>query len=136
MMPGHQVYGSMDAPTTQASVVKVDNGYQLTFVKAPPAPPRADMSGAVAEELVESEEEQIDAVVDGLAAFFRQIHGESDGGEWRGDGDREKVRKAFKAIQSRGGAGRRDYVPPTQPEVKQMVFETKAALFKFLEENL
>lgn len=124
-------------PEIIASLSKLDRGYAVTIVKQPHARTfREDLEKVVVDDTsTPSEDEQIDLMVDGLTAFFRSIHGEQSDGAWRGEEDREKIRKAFKAVYG-GRAVKVKYTPPPQPEVKQLAFESKEKLIEFLSANL
>ena len=125
-------------PKIHASLSKIDNGYAITFIKNDVQPPPEEVVAEGTDPEL-SEDEQVDIMVDGLQSFFRAIHGESESGDWRGQGEREKVRKALKLMKGGGGLGR--YRTATVagcsgPDVKQLVFESKAKLLEFLDKNL
>ncbi len=140
---GEAVTGSayiMATPAIQVTLQKTDNGYSLLFIKQPqaqPVPPIAPADEAVEGVVETSEDEQIDTMVEGLQAFLRAIHGEEGDGAWRGEDEKAKIRKAIKAINGQRASVYRSYNKPApQPEVKQLVFESKAKLLEFLDKNL
>lgn len=139
-------------PFLQISVVKVDNGYQVSLYEPPKPPSLEEIQDAretrerEAVKRAEAElcgaEEKIDAMIEGICAFARYIQDKAAGEDWKKDEVKEKIRTGFKAMfPSMVGIHSRVTYPaplgnPVRPRSELKVFEAKEALLKFLTDNL
>lgn len=128
--PGH-------SSTVDVSISKVGNGYtvQLQTSPPPPKPPKFQPSPFVGMD----PDELIDRILDGMSALIRTVNDKGAGEDWKDGDNRKQVREAFRvmfpemarkvdlAVESI------EYVTPRQDS---LVFETKVALMKYLNENL
>ena len=133
--------GGIDKLKLSVSITKLDNGYTLSLVEPPkseaPEPEKQDPVVA-ATSPPQTEDEKIDALVDGLAAFLQYVNGKgTDGEEWKDHGDiKEKMRAGFKTLYP--GAARSLHVPRLRPMPRheEMVFGGKEELLAYLAKNL
>lgn len=136
-----------DAPVISLKLAKLDNGYSVELMVNPKLKPieevKEEIATAVGAELnppVEmTQDEIIDRMVDGLGAFLRSINDKGAGENWKGEDEKGKIREAVKLIfpqvsrQTVPANSYRNYEPPHH---ESKVFETKAGLMKYLDENL
>jgi hypothetical protein len=121
-------------PKVSMSIEKVDNGYTVKLVTYPKPEPPGPAPFLASDEA--DPEEQLDAVIDALSCFLRAVNDKATGEEWKGEEDREKIRKGIKMMfpsmsRTAGVVGF-----AAMPRSENRVFESKDALLKYLSENL
>lgn len=78
---------------------------------------------------------RLDAISNGLSAFMKSILDKEAGEDWKGEDAKEKIREAIKAFAPSLGSPSA-YQTPAMPRIENKVFEKKADLLKYLDENL
>lgn len=118
-------------PKLNIKIEKRDNGYLVDLIDPPKRKERPKPPVPSEDEI----NEKLDAMSDGIAAFMRSIMDKTAGEDWKEAETKEKIRTAMKAFAP-SLVGPKDYVAPPTPRIEQRVFEKKADLIKYLEENL
>lgn len=123
--------GFGDFHTLTVRINKFDNGYAVnldeTRVNEPVVPP--------IEKEATNPDEALDTLIDGMVAFTKFISDRGSGEDWKGDEDREKVRRAIETIFP-SVSHHPPYYRTSSPRSERKVFESKAALIAYLEKNL
>lgn len=118
-------------PKLNIRIEKRDNGYLIDLMDPPKRKERPKPPVPSEDEI----NEKLDAMSDGIAAFMRSIMDKTAGEDWKEEETKEKIRVAMKAFAP-SLVGPKEYANPPMPRVEQRVFEKKADLIKYLEENL
>jgi hypothetical protein len=119
-------------PSVVIAIQKLGNGFVTTLQTNPT--PAAVQQGPPIEEA--DPDEQLDQLIDGLGAFFREINDKGAGEGWKEGEDRQKVRAAARLMFPQFSGQIARYTKSERPRYEQLVFESKDMLLEYLTKNL
>lgn len=124
--------GMAREPRLSLTIDKRDNGYVIDLLEPAKPKDRPKPTPMPTEDEINA---RLDAISNGLSAFMKSILDKEAGDDWK-DGDaKEKIREAIKAFAPSLGSPMAYQNPPI-PRIENKVFEKKADLLKYLDENL